>query len=122
MIYQYLHEFLGQWLVEPLLVHLAQLAVGYIPIDERVDPLDEILLTEPDGNPVILPADVEFDVVFVGPGDLVEKGARLAIVEAMKMEHTLLAPLAGTIGEIVVQPGAQVQKAAILMIIAPAAA
>jgi 3-methylcrotonyl-CoA carboxylase alpha subunit len=60
--------------------------------------------------------------LFVRPGDPVDKGARLAIVEAMKMEHTLLAPLAGTIGEIVVQPGAQVQKAAILMVIAPAPA
>ncbi len=58
--------------------------------------------------------------LFVSAGDPVERGARLAIVEAMKMEHTLLAPIAGTIAEVVVQPGTQVQKAALLLMIAPA--
>jgi 3-methylcrotonyl-CoA carboxylase alpha subunit len=60
--------------------------------------------------------------LFVAAGDRVEKGARVAIVEAMKMEHTLLAPIAGTIAEIAVQPGTQVEKAAILVMVAPASA
>ena len=34
--------------------------------------------------------------LLVGDGEQVEKGQRLAIIEAMKMEHTLTAPRAGS--------------------------
>ena len=50
--------------------------------------------------------------IFVEPGDVVAKGDPLLILEAMKMEHQILAPYAGTVealhcssGELV-QPGA----------------
>jgi 3-methylcrotonyl-CoA carboxylase alpha subunit len=55
--------------------------------------------------------------LFVEEGDLVEKGARLAIVEAMKMEHALNAPRAGRIAGIGYAAGAQVQQGARLMAI-----
>ena len=35
--------------------------------------------------------------VLVAEGDKVEKGQRLAIIEAMKMEHALTAPRAGRV-------------------------
>ena len=35
--------------------------------------------------------------LFVAEGDTVEAGQRLAVVEAMKMEHALVAPFAGRI-------------------------
>jgi 3-methylcrotonyl-CoA carboxylase alpha subunit len=35
--------------------------------------------------------------VFVAAGDKVEKGARLVLIEAMKMEHEVRAPRAGTV-------------------------
>ncbi len=50
--------------------------------------------------------------VFVKPGDRVEKGQRLAVVEAMKMEHTLVAPGAGEVTEVAVEVGAQVAEGA----------
>ncbi|WUD63038.1 acetyl/propionyl/methylcrotonyl-CoA carboxylase subunit alpha [Nocardia sp. NBC_00511] len=44
----------------------------------------------------------------VATGDLVEAGASIVVVEAMKMEHALKAPVAGRV-ELLVQPGAQVK-------------
>jgi 3-methylcrotonyl-CoA carboxylase alpha subunit len=58
--------------------------------------------------------------IFVQLGDRVHKGARLAIIEAMKMEHTLVAPIAGTIIELSGQAGAQVAKSAIVMVVSAA--
>ncbi|NNK77446.1 MAG: 3-methylcrotonyl-CoA carboxylase, partial [Litoreibacter sp.] len=46
--------------------------------------------------------------VFVAPGDTVASGDRLAVLEAMKMEHTLRAGRDGVIGAVLVSPGAQV--------------
>jgi acetyl-CoA/propionyl-CoA carboxylase biotin carboxyl carrier protein len=41
-------------------------------------------------------------------GETVSKGQPLVVVEAMKMEHTLTAPLDGTVGEVLVRVGQQV--------------
>jgi 3-methylcrotonyl-CoA carboxylase alpha subunit len=58
--------------------------------------------------------------IFVAPGATVTKGERVAMVEAMKMEHALLAPLDGVVGEIVAAVGAQIAEGAtILSIEAP---
>jgi 3-methylcrotonyl-CoA carboxylase alpha subunit len=35
--------------------------------------------------------------VLVKPGDTVDKGAPLVVLEAMKMEHTIAAPAAGVV-------------------------
>ncbi len=45
-----------------------------------------------EGGVVKAPMHGKVVAVFVKPGDRVEKGQRLAIVEAMKMEHALVAP------------------------------
>ena len=55
--------------------------------------------------------------LFVAEGDWVEAGQRLAVVEAMKMEHALLAPLDGTVSEIAAQVGAQIAENALIMTI-----
>jgi 3-methylcrotonyl-CoA carboxylase alpha subunit len=52
--------------------------------------------------------------VFVDSGDKVEKGQRVAVIEAMKMEHTLLAPVSGVV-DVAVAIGAQVAEGAALM-------
>ncbi len=59
--------------------------------------------------------------VLVTQGECVTRGQRLAIIEAMKMEHTLHAPLDGTVVEIAVVQDAQVAEGAKVMLIAPAA-
>jgi 3-methylcrotonyl-CoA carboxylase alpha subunit len=48
----------------------------------------------------------------------VEKGQRVAIVEAMKMEHSLVAPRAGIVSEVAVEPGQQVGEGARMLVIA----
>ena len=55
--------------------------------------------------------------LFVGGGESVHGGQRLAVIEAMKMEHTLRAPFAGVVVEVAVGAGAQVVEGAQIMVI-----
>jgi 3-methylcrotonyl-CoA carboxylase alpha subunit len=57
--------------------------------------------------------------LFVQVGDSVASGQRLAVIEAMKMEHTLRAPVAGIVKEVAASEGIQVVEAAKIMVIAP---
>jgi 3-methylcrotonyl-CoA carboxylase alpha subunit len=59
--------------------------------------------------------------ILVEEGVEVVRGQRVAIIEAMKMEHTLMAPVDGTVAEIAVPRGAQLAEGAKVMRIAPAA-
>ena len=47
--------------------------------------------------------------LFVEEGQTVEAGQRLAVVEAMKMEHALTAPFAGVVRDLVATIGEQVE-------------
>ncbi len=60
--------------------------------------------------------------LFVAVGDSVEGGQRLAVIEAMKMEHTLRAPFAGVVVQVAVGAGAQVVEGAQIMVIERVAA
>jgi 3-methylcrotonyl-CoA carboxylase alpha subunit len=51
---------------------------------------------------------------------MVTKGQRVAVVEAMKMEHSLVAPLAGRVKEVRAQAGTQVAEGAAILLIEPA--
>ncbi|MCW5640737.1 MAG: acetyl/propionyl/methylcrotonyl-CoA carboxylase subunit alpha [Rhodoferax sp.] len=51
-------------------------------------------------------------------GDKVSKGQALAVMEAMKMEHTIAAPADGTVAEILYAPGDQVGEGAELLTMA----
>jgi 3-methylcrotonyl-CoA carboxylase alpha subunit len=53
--------------------------------------------------------------VEVRPGDAVAKGQKLLTLEAMKMEHGLVAPFDGTVAELHVEAGAQVSEGALLV-------
>jgi len=57
--------------------------------------------------------------IFVRPGDRVETGDRLAIVEAMKMEHTLNARSPGEVAAVHANPGDQVEEGLVVLTIAP---
>ena len=52
-------------------------------------------------------------------GTPVTKGQPLVVVEAMKMEHTLTAPLDGTVGEVLVRVGQQVKVDELLATVTP---
>jgi acetyl-CoA carboxylase biotin carboxylase subunit len=55
--------------------------------------------------------------VRVSAGDAVEAGDALVVLEAMKMEHTIRAPEAGVVREVLVTEGAQVEADAVLAVI-----
>ena len=55
--------------------------------------------------------------VAVKPGDRVEKGATLLIIEAMKMENEFKAGASGTIAEVRVEPGQAVNGGDVLIVI-----
>jgi 3-methylcrotonyl-CoA carboxylase alpha subunit len=54
----------------------------------------------------------------VKKGERVSKGQRLAVIEAMKMEHALTSPIDGTVSEVAVSAGDQVAERAKLLVIA----
>ena len=58
--------------------------------------------------------------VLVNAGDVVPKGAPVAIVEAMKMEHVVLATSSGRVGKVVAMTGAYVAAEEILVVLEPA--
>jgi 3-methylcrotonyl-CoA carboxylase alpha subunit len=67
-----------------------------------------------DGAAVRAPIIGRVAKVFVAQGDTVAKGDRIAVVEAMKMEHVLHAPRAGRIDKIAVHEGDQVTLGALI--------
>jgi propionyl-CoA carboxylase alpha chain len=60
--------------------------------------------------------------VNASPGDPVERGSVLMVLEAMKMEHEILAPAAGTLAELRVDEGQQVEAGTVLAVIEEAGA
>jgi 3-methylcrotonyl-CoA carboxylase alpha subunit len=58
----------------------------------------------------------------VKAGDAVKKGQALAVMEAMKMEHTIAAPVDGTVAELLYAPGDQVSEGAELLKLSASAA
>ena len=67
-----------------------------------------------DGS-VLAPMNGRIVAIFVALGEQVMTGARLAAMEAMKMEHSLTAPIAGTVAEILTAPGSQVAEGAVVL-------
>ncbi|MEV0676214.1 biotin carboxylase N-terminal domain-containing protein [Actinosynnema sp. NPDC050436] len=53
------------------------------------------------------------------PGEAVEAGAELLVLEAMKMEHRVLASTGGVVAEVLVAQGDQVDAGAVLAVVGP---
>ncbi len=67
------------------------------------------------GNLIEAPMPGLVKAVFARAGEAVTAGQRLAILEAMKMEHTLAAPRDGVVAEVLVAAGDQVTAGAALV-------
>jgi len=63
---------------------------------------------------ILAPMPGKVIAVDVAAGETVAKGQRLLVLEAMKMEHALAAPFEGTVSELAVVEGQQVQVEALL--------
>jgi 3-methylcrotonyl-CoA carboxylase alpha subunit len=83
---------------------------------QLVDPLERAAggAEEGDGG-VRAPMNGRIVALHVGEGDSVEAGQRLAVVEAMKMEHALAAPFAGVIADLTASVGDQVEMSEQIM-------
>ena len=55
--------------------------------------------------------------VLVQPGDTIEAGRPLAVLQAMKMENELSLPFPGTVREVRVQPGQTVEQGQVLVVV-----
>lgn len=55
----------------------------------------------------------------VAKGDRVEAGDKLAMIEAMKMQHEIKAPVSGTVSAVLKAAGNQVTDKALLIEISP---
>ncbi len=69
---------------------------------------------------ILSPMPGKVTAVDVSLNDTVTKGQRLLTLEAMKMEHSLVAPFDGTVADLNTSAGAQVQVDALLARIEPA--
>src|SRR5262249_4951132 len=73
-----------------------------------------------DGDGVVrAPMHGKLLTVLVEPGAAVTKGQRLAGIEAMRMEHKLLAPVSGRVSEVLAAAGSQIAERATVMVITP---
>jgi len=79
------------------------------------DPLDVTAGLVGDGNLIEAPMPGLVKAVFATAGNTVAEGDRLAVLEAMKMEHVLVAARDGVVAEVLVRDGAQVEAGAALI-------
>jgi 3-methylcrotonyl-CoA carboxylase alpha subunit len=83
---------------------------------ELVDPFAKAEAGAAEGDAVIrAPMNGRLVAVAVEDGETVEAGQRLAVVEAMKMEHALVAPHAGVVRDLEASVGEQVEMGETIM-------
>ncbi len=82
---------------------------------DLVDPLDREASAAGDTNLIEAPMPGLVKAVFAVAGQSVKEGDRLAVLEAMKMEHSLLAARDGVVAEVLAEEGAQVEAGAALV-------
>ncbi|MFT3812642.1 MAG: acetyl/propionyl/methylcrotonyl-CoA carboxylase subunit alpha [Acidovorax sp.] len=83
-----------------------------------IDPLAHAGDTQAEGGRLTAPMPGKVVSFAVRAGDAVTKGQALAVMEAMKMEHTIAAPADGTVQELLYAPGDQVAEGAELLTLA----
>jgi len=82
-----------------------------------VDPLDREDEGGAGGNVIAAPMPGLVKAIFAEAGQQVSEGDRLAILEAMKMEHSLLAPRDGVVADVLATEGAQVEDGTALILL-----
>jgi 3-methylcrotonyl-CoA carboxylase alpha subunit len=80
-----------------------------------IDPLAHAGEGAAEGGRLTAPMPGKVVSFSVQAGDKVSKGQALAVMEAMKMEHTIAAPADGTVAELLYAPGDQVAEGAELL-------
>ncbi len=90
---------------------------GHVALEREprfVDPSTQVaagsLLAPMPGSVIVVHAQV---------GDEVAEGAPILVMEAMKMQHTIAAPYAGTVTELAASTGQQVEAGTVLAVVTP---
>jgi propionyl-CoA carboxylase alpha chain len=93
-------------------------SLGHVALRRKprfVDPSSQVA----EGS-LLAPMPGSVVAVHAAVGDEVAEGQPLLVMEAMKMQHTIAAPYAGTVTELDVTTGQQVEAGAVLAVVTPA--
>ncbi|KHA52751.1 acetyl/propionyl/methylcrotonyl-CoA carboxylase subunit alpha [Sulfitobacter geojensis] len=112
----------AQWIIDGQSAADVAVAGGVVTVFEGygmafdvIDPLARASGAQGDGNLVEAPMPGLVRTVDAKVGQAVAKGDRLAVLEAMKMEHALLAARDGVVAEVLATEGDQVEAGAALV-------
>ena len=118
----------GQWFIGHAALPAVAMAGGVVTVFdgagsvfEVLDPLQQAAGAHGDGNLIDAPMPGLIKVMSAVVGQAVRAGDRLAVLEAMKMEHALLAARDGVIAEVLARAGDQVEAGAALILLEPEA-
>ncbi|WP_455284325.1 carboxyl transferase domain-containing protein [Cupriavidus necator] len=99
--------------------HPALHAPPALAADTQIDDANALADIPDDAVAVAAPMDGALAAIHVREGDTVRRGQPLAIIEAMKMEHPLEAPAAGTVLRVLAAAGATLRAGAPVVVLAP---
>ncbi|WP_042887336.1 acetyl-CoA carboxylase family protein [Cupriavidus necator] len=99
--------------------HPALHAPPTLAADTQIDDDNALADIPDDAVAVAAPMDGALAALHVREGDTVRRGQPLAIIEAMKMEHPLEAPAAGTVLRVLVAAGTTLRAGAPVVVLAP---
>ena len=88
-------------------------SVSFTPVPAFIDPAEAVA----EGS-LLAPMPASVISVNVENGQHLSKGDIVVVLEAMKMQHTITAPVDGVVSELSVTPGTQVESGAVLAVIA----
>ncbi len=116
----------GRWRIGDIVAPQTHMAGGFVTVFdayglafEHVDPLDRATGAAGDGNLIEAPMPGLVKAMTASVGQAVVAGDRLAVLEAMKMEHALLAARDGVVAEVLAATGDQVEAGAALIRLEP---
>ena len=102
------HHFFWAWVGDALQIWVDGILFSF----ERVESRRQVNRSAAvgDGADIVAPMPGTVEQILVQPGDSVERGQTLIIMESMKMELEIAAPRAGVVKRIAVEQGSRVDK------------